>query len=100
MTTASTNSISVMAKENASRKGPLRVAILGFGTVGSSVARILAKNPPAGLELTHVCNRNVERKRVDWLPSTVRWTQEFTDMLSSDVDLVVEVIGGLEPAGD
>jgi len=88
-----------MAKENASRKGPLRVAILGFGTVGSSVARILAENPPAGLELTHVCNRNVERKRVDWLPSTVRWTEEMADVISSDVNIVVELIGGLEPAG-
>src|SRR5438552_2001961 len=62
MTTASTNSISVMAKENSSRKQPSRVAILGFGTVGSSVARILSENPPGGLELTHICNRDVERK--------------------------------------
>jgi len=78
----------------------LTVAIVGFGTVGSSVARILSENAPAGLRLTHICNRNVERKRVDWLPGTVRWTQEFTDILSSDVDVVVEVIGGLEPAAD
>jgi homoserine dehydrogenase len=99
MTTASTNSISVMAKENSSRKQPLRVAILGFGTVGSSVARILSENPPGGLELTHICNRNVERKRVEWLPSTVRWTDEINDVLSSNVDIVVELIGGLEPAG-
>jgi homoserine dehydrogenase len=99
MTTASTNSISVIAKENSSRKHPLRVAILGFGTVGSSVARILSENPPGGLELTHICNRNVERKRVEWLPSTVRWTDEINDVLSSNVDIVVELIGGLEPAG-
>src|SRR5207237_4311249 len=51
------------------------------------------------LELTHICNRNVERKRVDWLPSTVLWTDEIRDVLSSDVDIVVELIGGLEPAG-
>lgn len=82
-----------------SGKGPLKVAILGFGTVGSSVARILAENPPGGLELTHVCNRNVERKRVDWLPSAVRWTEEMADVLSADVDIVVELIGGVEPAG-
>src|SRR5947208_4135450 len=99
MTAASTNSISVMAKENSSRKQPSRVAILGFGTVGSSVARILSENPPGGLELTHICNRDVERKRVNWLPSTVRWTNEISDVLSSDVDIVVELIGGLEPAG-
>ena len=88
-----------MAKENSSRKQPLRVAILGFGTVGSSVARILSENPPGGLTLTHICNRNVERKRVNWLPGTVRWTDEISEVLSSDVDIVVELIGGLEPAG-
>ena len=29
---------------------PLRIAIFGFGTVGSSVARILAESQPEGLE--------------------------------------------------
>jgi homoserine dehydrogenase len=87
----------------ASGKAPrrsLRVAIVGFGTVGNSVARILAEHPREGLRLTHIFNRNVERKRVDWLPPTVRWTEDIHEVLSSDVDIVVELIGGLEPAGD
>jgi homoserine dehydrogenase len=78
----------------------LNVAIVGFGTVGSSVARILSERSPAGLQLTYICNRNIERKRVKWLPDTVRWTENISDLISSDVDIVVEVIGGLEPAGD
>src|SRR5215472_950432 len=78
----------------------LQVAILGFGTVGSSVARILAEHPREGLRLTHIFNRNVERKRVDWLPETVSWTEDINEVLASDVDIVVELIGGLEPAGD
>ena len=49
----------------------LRIALFGFGTVGSSVARILAETKPLGLELTHVYNRNVSRKKVDWLPASV-----------------------------
>ena len=73
---------------------------MGFGTVGNSVARILAEHPREGLRLTHIFNRNVERKRVDWLPPTVRWTEDINEVLSSDVDIVVELIGGLEPAGD
>src|SRR6266480_2651039 len=77
----------------------LNVAIVGFGTVGSSVARILSENCPAGLRLTHICNRNIERKRVDWLPGAIRWTDEISDVLSSNVNIVVELIGGLEPAG-
>lgn len=77
----------------------LNVALVGFGTVGSSVARILSERPIGGLRLTHICNRNVQRKRVDWLPS-VRWTEDINDVLGSDVQIIVEVIGGLQPAGD
>jgi homoserine dehydrogenase len=85
---------------SASSQKPLNVAIVGFGTVGSSVARILIEHPPAGLRLTHICNRNFKRKQADWLPQTVRWTEDFSDLLSSDADIVVELIGGLEPAGE
>src|SRR5580692_9058862 len=76
------------------------VAILGLGTVGSSVARILCERSNTRLRLTHVLNRNVARKKVDWLPSTVRWTENIDDVLSSDVDIVVEVMGGLQPTED
>src|SRR5689334_4803387 len=75
-----------------------RVAILGFGTVGKSVARILCDGKLAGLELTHVFNRNVERKRVPWVSRDIRWTDKVDDVLDSDVDFVVEVMGGVEPA--
>ena len=48
----------------------LKVALLGFGTVGASVARILVERPElAGrLQLTHVFNRDVARKRAAWMP--------------------------------
>jgi homoserine dehydrogenase len=78
---------------------PLRVAIFGFGTVGSSVARILVDLKPAGLELTHVFNRKVERKRVDWAGSRVVWNDDVEAALDSDADIVVELVGGLDPAG-
>ena len=78
---------------------PLRIAIFGFGTVGSSVARILVESKPAGLELTHVFNRGVERKRVDWVPASVVWSEDADAVLASDVDVVVELAGGLDPAG-
>lgn len=79
---------------------PARVAIVGFGTVGRSVAKILAARPGGPLRLTCVCNRNIARKRVEWLPSNVRWTESFDEVLAPDVDIVVELMGGLEPAGD
>ena len=78
---------------------PLRIAIFGFGTVGSSVARILVEQKPQGLELTHVFNRGVERKRVDWTPASVEWSEDADAVLASDADVMVELAGGLEPAG-
>ena len=45
----------------------MKVAILGFGTVGSSVARILCDLKPDGLELSHVFNRGIARKKADWV---------------------------------
>ncbi|HKB98063.1 MAG TPA: homoserine dehydrogenase, partial [Terriglobales bacterium] len=77
-----------------------KVALVGFGTVGSSVARILCERANTHLRLTHVLNRNVARKKVDWLPSSVKWTEDIDDVLSSDVDIVVEVMGGLQPTED
>ena len=76
------------------------VALVGFGTVGSSVARILVERPNTGLRLTHVYNRNVARKKVDWLPPEVVWTENIDDVLSSNADIVVEVMGGLQPTED
>ncbi len=78
----------------------LKVAILGFGTVGSSVARILCEAKPEGVELTHIFNRGVERKRVDWVPANVTWTENIHDVLLSPVDVVLELAGGLDPAGE
>ena len=79
---------------------PLRVALLGFGTVGASVARILVERPELAnrLQLTHVFNRGVTRKRADWVPSPVVWTDSFDDVLSGRPDVVVEVVGGVTPA--
>lgn len=79
----------------------LRVALLGFGTVGSSVARILVERPElAGrLQLTHVFNRDFARKRASWVPATVQWTGDIDALLASKPDVVVEVIGGVDPVG-
>jgi homoserine dehydrogenase len=83
-----------------SRKRRLKIAIAGFGTVGRSVAKLLCQEANEAFELTHIFNRNVNRKKVDWVPSSVRWTDSITEVLSSDVDILVELAGGVKPAGD
>jgi homoserine dehydrogenase len=85
--------------QEARKQQSLRIALFGFGTVGGSVARILVESQPEGLELTHIFNRGVERKRVDWVPGSVIWSDDARAVLSSDVDVIVELAGGLDPAG-
>ncbi len=83
----------------AARRSPLRIAIFGFGTVGSSVARILAESQPPQLKLTHIFNRGVARKKADWVGGDVVWSEDAEAVLASDADVIVELAGGLDPAG-
>jgi homoserine dehydrogenase len=91
--------VSGQAAPESTNRRPLRVALFGFGTVASSVARILVESRPQGVELTHVYSRSLARRRVDWVPSSVTWTDDADAVLASDVDVVVELAGGLNPAG-
>jgi len=83
-----------------------RVAVLGCGTVGSAVARRLAgAEPTDGLALTHILDRRASTKRDAFTAEfrrarSIAWTTRFEDILSSDADIIVEAIGGLEPAAD
>ena len=87
---------------NGAKAGVKKIAILGFGTVGSSVARVLASRKFAGIELAMIYNRDVARKkdsdRAKVVPKSCVWTENFDDVLNSDVDIVVELMGGLNPA--
>jgi homoserine dehydrogenase len=90
-------------KQIATRKkaAAVKVALLGFGTVGSSVASLLATSKFADVQLTHIFNRNFERKRSSVaaraVPASVVWTDDIDVILRSDVDVVVELMGGLNP---
>jgi len=96
------------AVKAATSKGPeggsaCRVALIGCGTVGRAVAKILGQSGGSSLRLTHICNRNVEKKRKTVLandvPRDVIWTDDVQAVLNSDVEIVIELIGGLNPAG-
>ncbi|HEU5340363.1 homoserine dehydrogenase [Edaphobacter sp.] len=88
-------------KQAVKKDAAVKVALLGFGTVGSSVARVLAKQRFQGIELTQIFNRNVARKRASdaakWVPGSVKWTENVDEILRSDVDVVIELTGGLNP---
>ena len=79
------------------------VGILGFGTVGTAVARRLT-GPDAvpHLVLTHICDRRARDKQARHSDALGRlvWTDRFDDLLASDIDIVIETIPGSEPAVD
>ena len=91
------------APDRPDRDPACRAALVGFGTVGRAVAKILCETAASesgdrSLQLTHICNRNVERKKQSWIPDDVIWTDDIQLVLDSDVDIVIELIGGLSPA--
>lgn len=86
----------------------VKLAIAGFGTVGTGLARILEENAEVILarsgkkfELTNVLVRDVNKKR-DYLPGPeVKFTADPDEFCSSpDVDIVVELMGGITVAKD
>ncbi len=82
-------------------KAPYRIAIVGYGTVGSALGRLLHdRGRDHSLKLTHVCNRQIARKVSRNLGPEVVWTESLLQVLQSDADVVVELMGGLDPAHD
>ena len=66
--------------------------MLGFGTVGSAVARLLY-GTRAPLRLTHIFNRAVERKKSIGFPRTCAGAN-IEEILASDADVMVELSEG------
>ena len=84
-------------------KSPLRIAIAGLGTVGGGALRLLQRNADLvarrggrPIVVTAVSSRDRKRDRgVDL--GTVRWFDDAVAMAAaSDIDVVVELIGGSE----
>ncbi|MDO9395884.1 MAG: homoserine dehydrogenase [Herbiconiux sp.] len=81
----------------------LRIALLGAGSVGSQVARLLlehgdelAARVGAGLELVGVAVRDLDAPRDTAIPRDLLTTDARTLIQSADV--VIELMGGIEPA--
>ena len=83
----------------------VRVGLLGLGTVGSGVVRILNQNADlierragVSLEVVRVAVRNPLKDRSVALRSDILTTDPHEVVRDPDVDVVVELIGGSEPA--
>ena len=85
---------------------PIRFALLGCGTVGSGVLELLAQNGAyvarrigAPLELAHVVVRDAKKPRPAGVAPGCITTDASRALDDPTVDIVIEVMGGEEPAG-
>jgi len=82
----------------------LSIGMLGCGVVGSSVARLLSEDSGdfsarAGAQLTlrKVAVRDVKKKR-DFVPAGILTDDAQSVVTDPQIDIVIEVIGGINPA--
>ena len=84
---------------------PVRVGLLGCGNVGGALAALLAEEGEGlfartglRLELTRVAVRNTAKSRGPNVPDHLLTNDAAAVVVADDVDVVVELIGGIEPA--
>ena len=82
----------------------LNIGMLGCGVVGSSVARLLqedsgdfAARSGANLKLVKVAVKNLATKR-DFVSSSILTDDSASVVSDPSIDIVIEVMGGIEPA--
>jgi len=80
--------------------------MLGCGVVGLQIARLLIDNKNdlssragANLELVKISVRDIKSKR-EGIPSNLLTTDSNSIVSDPDIDLIIEVIGGIDPAKD
>ncbi len=74
----------------------LGLGLLGCGTVGGALVDLIAEQP--GLEIRQVAVRSTTKARASAIDPDLLTTNAEAVVGRSDVDIVVEVIGGIEPA--
>ena len=75
-----------------------KVAVIGFGTIGTGVVDLLHHRGVPGLELVKVIDKDLTRKRAVSVPPGMLVPDLSAATDNPDVDVVVELMGGIEPA--
>src|SRR5689334_21365366 len=86
-------------------KQKISVGIIGLGTVGSGTVRILRDNGEiirrrlgVPIEVTKIAVRDAQRSRGIDVSGSLLTTDPADVIAHPDIDIVVELVGGLEPA--
>jgi len=86
---------------------PVRVGLLGLGTVGGGTVNVLSRNASEitrragrGIIITHASARDLLRHRICSTEGIKLTTDPFEVVDNPDIDIVVELIGGYDPASE
>ena len=83
-----------------------KIALLGLGTVGSGVYKLVEERQKdefyfktgTRLEISKILVRDAKKKRANILPQ-ITITDQWSDIINDpEIDIIVEVMGGIEPA--
>jgi homoserine dehydrogenase len=84
---------------------PVNVGLLGLGTVGGGTFNVLNRNSAEiirragrGIRITHAAARNYDPARLPGIESIQVGADAFAVVDNPDIDIIVELIGGYEPA--
>ena len=77
----------------------VKIGLIGLGTVGCGVVKVLADFPE--VEIKKIAVKNINKKRnIENLDISLLTDNPFDIVNDPEIDIVVEVIGGIEPAYD
>ncbi len=77
----------------------VKLGLIGLGTVGTGVVKVLKDFD--NIEIVKIAVKNINKKRdIENFDTSLLTTDPFEIVNNPDIDIVVEVIGGIEPAFD
>ncbi len=84
----------------------IRIGMIGCGVVGQGILRLLKENAPslegrlggAAIEVRRIATRDPKKPRGPYVPMHLLTGDPLSVVSDPDVDIVVEVMGGVDPA--
>ena len=75
----------------------MRIAILGYGTVGKGLIEMIEGNKEKrNIEITNILVRNKDKYKSSKYSDKI--TENIEDVFNTDIDILVELMGGLHPS--
>lgn len=84
----------------------ISLGFIGFGTVGAGAVKVLLEHKKeisrrlgAPIKIAAICSPNIAKRDTSWVPEEViRTTNADAVINDPEIDIIIETIGGLEPA--